>query len=418
MKQSISPYQLPGRQSYVCTYAAPGGKRVTRGLGTQIKSEALSICMELEKLSEVGATEDDSLIASLISPSAWRIWFGKEPPESAVGLMGKDLVQLQTQVRGLNTSLIEARNEVARLLPIEAAYKELCRSIEGQRILAAKRSPSLADVRESYFEDLAQLARGGSFHRTWFDRFSASLGASRKVAEISPGQVADFLRRDAAEHTDPHRAKRMRTIISRFFSWARIHHGIISPLDQVPSAKVQAERDIQWHSLEEVEAVLAPLDSYWRAMIACMAFAGLSAHEVRGLRRGDLVESRGAWSLRITPTNDRGLKTAKRRRSVPVSKRLAPILQAHLATLPADAEILFPPLIGHGEIWNANTFTRELGRILPDGMDALSLRRTFGSLLIRSGKSAEEVSGVMGNSAAIVTRHYGRILGGEVEIDF
>jgi len=56
--------------------------------------------------------------------------------------------------------------------------------------------------------------------------------------------------------------------------------------------------------------------------------------------------------------------------------------------------------------------------ILPPGMNAKSLRRTFGSLLLRSGKSTAEVAAAMGNTEDVVRQHYARILGGEVDVDF
>jgi integrase len=46
-----------------------------------------------------------------------------------------------------------------------------------------------------------------------------------------------------------------------------------------------------------------------------------------------------------------------------------------------------------------------------------SLRRTFGSFLLRSGASVHEVSAAMGNSAEVVEEHYARILGSEVLVN-
>ena len=56
--------------------------------------------------------------------------------------------------------------------------------------------------------------------------------------------------------------------------------------------------------------------------------------------------------------------------------------------------------------------------LLPVGMNAKSLRRTFGSLLIRSGKSSAQVAAAMGNTEDVVREHYARILGCEVDVDF
>ncbi len=49
------------------------------------------------------------------------------------------------------------------------------------------------------------------------------------------------------------------------------------------------------------------------------------------MRRQDIQKIEGGRVLRVTPTDDRGLKTTKSRCSVIISKRLVPILDAHLA---------------------------------------------------------------------------------------
>ena len=56
--------------------------------------------------------------------------------------------------------------------------------------------------------------------------------------------------------------------------------------------------------------------------------------------------------------------------------------------------------------------------IFPKDIDCLLLRRTFGSLLIRSGHSTAEVAAAMGNTERIVRKHYARLLGKEIDIDF
>ena len=75
-------------------------------------------------------------------------------------------------------------------------------------------------------------------------------------------------------------------------------------------------------------------------------------------------------------------------------------------------------------IWGRYNFSVHLkGRdgnnngILPSNMTALSLRRSFGSLLLRSGKTTSEVAAAMGNTPSMVEKHYARILGNEVNIN-
>ncbi len=419
MGQKIKAYTLPGRQVYCATWHdLKTKKRVTRSLGTRDQERAESICSHMMILSSSGADKDSGL-ALAVPEMAYELWFG-EPRRDLSGGVSRE--EDRAKIEDLQREVVRLKEE----LEIERGYRErynhLSQSVEGQRIEAAKKSPTLDGVRDAYYLEVKTLSRGGTLHRTWFKRFAAKIGGDRKISSIKPGEIHEYIVTDAAKNKgEAARGKKQRALISRFFSWCAVEHGIPNPMDQVATLRVKAEKDIQWHSLEEIEAVLAgEPDIYWRAMIAILAFAGLSAHELRGLELKDVVELKGRRFLRVTPSAERGLKTHKRRRNVAISTRLAAILDEHLATLGDGCVYLFPA-IAHKtrtEIWHADTLTRHLGEHLPEGMNALSLRRTFGSLLIRSGKSAEEVSAAMGNSAAMVSAHYGRILGGEVEIDF
>lgn len=55
---------------------------------------------------------------------------------------------------------------------------------------------------------------------------------------------------------------------------------------------------------------------------------------------------------------------------------------------------------------------------LPKHITCLTLRRTFGSLLLRSGKTYTEIAAAMGNTPEVARKHYAKLEGCEVEIDF
>lgn len=89
--------------------------------------------------------------------------------------------------------------------------------------------------------------------------------------------------------------------------------------------------------------------------------------------------------------------------------------------------------LGHPERWLPTTLTfvlrghpgskdklkrPSMSGLLPKGMNAASLRHSFGSLLLRSGKTYAQVAATMGNSEAVVMEHYARIQGREVEVNF
>jgi len=245
-----------------------------------------------------------------------------------------------------------------RLRGVEEQYLTLSRSIEARQLQAELSSPTMKEAREAYFADAAGLSRGGSVHRTFYNGFAAMIGEDTRLAAITPKQICDYLAHEAATHKDPARATRIRAIVSRLFSWATLHHGVANPMDQVPAPRLKAEKDIQWPSLEEVGAALKGMTPYWRALIGTLAYAGLSAHELRGVRKDELTTINGQMTIRISPNADRGLKTHKRRRSIAVSKRLEPLLKAHLKGLKKDAVYLFPPLVGKSAIWHENTLSR------------------------------------------------------------
>ena len=224
---------------------------------------------------------------------------------------------------------------------------------------------------------------------------------------------------------------------------------------QVPAVKkgeIRRERgDIVWHSLEEVEAVLAALpDDYWRALVATLAYAGLQLAELIWLRVAD-VDLDGANQIWVTTVADPDdakirhlLKTDHRRRAVNIhTKHLGPRLktfkdaglcgQHFFFAMPGAMETRGRKSGGAGERWLESTLSTVLrghkggkdqkrrkakAGLLPAGMNAKSLRRTFGSLLLRSGKSYAEVAAAMGNTADVVAEHYARLKSHETKIDF
>lgn len=411
--QKIKPYTQPSRKVFVATFEGRDGKRVTRSLGTDDELTAWCVANELRHLSWRNVEPGDKL-ALAFSPMAYRAWFGVDQPPGEEG----NVDALKAQIASLSSELEKMTKRCAQLEDFKERYQSLSRGIEGARIEASRNSPTLAEVKKAYEKEVSTLARKGSANVTWFKRFSEFIGANVKVADIKPAKIIEFLRWDASEHKEPTRYARTRGTVSHFYSWCAIHHAIPSPMDQIPGQRQKAAKDIHWHSLEEAEEVLAGIDPYWRALVGCMAFAGLSAGEIRGLRRRDVTEIKGIKHLRVAATEDRDLKTHNRARTIGISPRLLPLLDARLKDIKGEDDPIFPPTVGVAKIWTPDGLTTHLGKHLPKGMDARSLRRTFGSLLIRSGKSAEEVAAAMGNTAAMVQKHYARIIGSEVDIDF
>lgn len=443
------PFLSPGRQTWNAPVTNWQGKRSNKSLGTKDVSEARAICRELNDLAKSQLLPDDTAL-SLVSPIAYKLYYDREKFIRLSGDAAPITSPLnRDEANEMLAELVDLRKQVKELQGFKEKYDALVKSVEGRRIESSRNSPTLGECVEPYAQDYKDLSpKQASAHKLFLKQFIKALKENTKVADVRPAQILDFIKADAenasddpkkpARKRDPRRPIRMRAIVSRFFTWAVRQYEIPSPMDQVPTIRIAATRDIEWHSLEQVQTVIGKLDFYWSAVVAVMAFAGLSAHEVRGLRRKDIQVVKGRRILRITPTDERGLKTSARQRSVLISDRLAPLLDELIASqdkIRSEAEskidekkrltqdaikelLIFPSLGKDGGIWKQDYFSSCLNTWLPEGMTALSLRRTFGSLLIRSGKSEEEVAAAMGNSATMVRQHYARILGGEVDLNF
>jgi len=423
----IKPFLPPGRHGYYASYAGPNGKRCNASLATDDLEEATRVCRDLMTL-QAERLREGSPASLLICPRAYRLWFGSDIPNDLPQDDEDPDAEFEGDISDRSELLLQIKlleKELARLRPFEAKYNALSEDLEARRLKAHRNSPTFEDVREAYFEDLKTLAKEGYISRTWFKRFSEHIdGAKTRIAAITPAQILSFIQKSAKDHDDAQRAKRERSSFTRFFAWAARTHQIVSPMDQVPITRAKADKDISWPSIEEVNAILTKEKSvYWRAIIATLTYAGLSAHELRGLKMSDIQAIPGGKRiLRIQPHEERGLKSANRKRSVQISSRLAVYLDAYLESRPkkTKCEYVFPAEAGTNKsgLWHEGAFTRHLRSRLPKKITALHLRRTFGSLLIRSGKNETEVAAAMGNTPTMVRQHYARILGGEINFEF
>ena len=201
--------------------------------------------------------------------------------------------------------------------------------------------------------------------------------------------------------------------------------------------QVQEERgDIVWHSLPEVHATVSRLpDLYWKSVVSTLAFAGLRLSELAWLRTTDLDLEKGTiWVTTVEDaTGDKHkIKSLHSRRTVNLHPKLLwPLLREYQRDLAPGPTVLFPVPEkmrrsrsrpdAAAERWRLDTLGKVLRRFLrtpQTGMMPLTLRHTFGSLLIRVGRNVTEVAAAMGNTPEVVLRHYARLLGHEVHINF
>lgn len=400
----------------------------------------------------------------------------------------KDAHTALTAEEKLEQALAMAAQLKRDLENLNEAHQALQRSAIGRIVEAGRRSPPLALALQKYSAHIATKTTPGNAHnhvRAAQELVATLPPEACTLADLTPEQISGFLDAKAAAGNPAKKKSRRRSwylLVSRLVNWAASTWSYPSQMEGVPRTRkgeVLAERgDIHWHELAEVEAALAALPArlkarkgkeaaaaevaYWRALVGMLAYAGLQLAELAWLRRKDLelLADRSRGSVWITtvedqadPTQRHAVKTAHRRRRVDLNpKRLLPLLRAYLDTGQGAREYLFPLPPGMPrrrrrgvlcERWRVDGLSRALrgdpggknpskGKkpkgatpgLLPAGMNAKSLRRTFGSILIRSRRpdggryGVADVAALMGNSEAVIADHYAKILGREVDVEF
>jgi len=436
-KKTVSWY-LKGQSFYV-RYQHKG-ERIKRSLKTKIVRVRDFRIRQIENLilDETYSAEPEVLEIFFQTrppalPKESRVKILKEfkgvDPHYAVAKMADKIDTLQKENFLLNKELIEVQEKL----------KNLESSVEAQRVIAANQMPATVEVLELFKKSVEDLFRKGVSQTNFIDDFLdfIDFDHEKSISTITAFQINQYLINDVeGNENKASRWNKSRIKFTKFFNWACSQWPFPNPTATVETKKLTAQKDIIWHSIEDIQSLLVDQDDYWSAMIGLMALAGLSAHEVRGLKTTDIKQDeKGVWKVRVTPNASRSLKSFKRQRNVLIHKiYLLPLIQKYLNSK-NESEFLFPARVpSKTEIWTADTFSRHLcgykgkksltviGALprLLNGQkcNALSLRRTFGSLLIRSGKTEVEVAAAMGNSPEMVRKHYARILGEEVTIDF
>jgi len=340
-------------------------------------------------------------------------------------------------------------------------YRNLETSIIGRASIAGERAIPLFEALAEYYRFIhTKTDRDNArSHVTMACTFVLTLPDSvRTIADVDRAQVCSFMD-GQCETAKPRkrltRRRKVREVLGRFVNWACQQcelPSIMAAIEATSKNEVLRERgDIHWHDLKEVKSVISKIKSdYWKTVVSALAYSGLQLAELCWLRVKDVEWlPNGTAQFWITtvedPDDDRvghTIKTEHRRRHVRLHpKLLQPLIRKHIDSGRAGETFLFamPPEVhrrtrtvngGSAERWQIDTLSTVLrghkgGKkrkptpgILPSGMNAKSLRRTFGSLLLRSGKTSAEVAAAMGNDEKTVRQHYAKLKGCEVSMDF
>lgn len=146
----------------------------------------------------------------------------------------------------------------------------------------------------------------------------------------------------------------------------------------------------RWLTTEELTALLAGLPEDRRDYVLAIVHLGLRSGELFAVTAGDFDDG----VLRV-----RGTKTAKARRSVPASERIAPILEARKSAARGADELLFPA-------WtNARRDLRAACKragIDPCGLH--DLRRTHAQQLLNAGVPERVIADLLGHTTTTLVR--------------
>ncbi len=343
------------------------------------------------------------------------IFFGEEKTFNVIDKINTDdevylIIQYQNKIK-------ELQDRIKELELFEIKYNAIMKEEWARRISSLQSLPSEVDLLDSYYKHIEPLDRQGNAYKTAIKELRNHSG--KTISEIECKDIYDYLEKDQEDRDDPQgRWNKERNKLFHFYSWMEANYRIVNIINYIETKRVKAKSDPKWHSIEEVEEVASKLPLYWQTIIRFKAYSGIGSKELRGMRVKDFYKEGDNHIFRVTPHHDRGTKSSKRVRNVIVHPtRLLPTMNEYMKTK-RESEYLFPSIIPGSEMWEATAFSKNLNSHLPDNMDALSLRRTFGSLLIRSGKTEVQVSAAMGNSPEMVRKYYARILGDEVQIDF
>jgi len=414
------------------------GDFTRKSLNTSDEKTGGTYKLEMERLIALALPYGDVKLAS-IDPFIYEMYY---KDEFLYFSSEKDAIEIDDRQEKtiMNLSNKLRISEQASIDPVSGKtwkekYEILAASIDAQRIQAADRLPETSKVLEHYAESVKDLHKGGVNYINLITKFLTFIefDHSKKISSITSFQIIQYLQKDIEGNRDKNkRWNKTRISFTKFFNWSCSQWGFLNPVDTIAAKSGKAQEDIVWHSLKEIEDTIKKKDDYWSSIIGLMAFAGLSAHELRGLKTSDIYIDKEVYKVRISPNEYRSLKSANRKRSVILhTAHLLPILKNYLSSKISSDVLFLPRVATKKDIWSTDTFSRHLCGaykddddrttvigVLPSGMNALSLRRTFGSLLIRSGKTEVEVAAAMGNSPEMVRKHYARILGDEVTMDF
>lgn len=247
-------------------------------------------------------------------------------------------------------------------------------------------SPALKDAAKDYIDHL--IKRGVTETRilkTDVDNFAAAIDG--KMADVTVKQVADYL---DGLGVGPRRYNNVRSTLAGWFRWARTT-GLIPDATTAPERvhlRKTEDAPVGIYTPLEFARLLTICPPEWKLAVAVGGLAGLRSEEIYGLRwedlRADHIQVR-------SPTSKNRV-----RRLVPIQPALTEWIKASKAQ---PSGMVAPSL-------DFSTLQKRLKRHHKFQWVHNGLRHSFGTYRCSVLKNIQEVSYEMGNSPAMVKKHY------------
>jgi integrase len=292
----------------------------------------------------------------------------------------KDIHKARQRAKAQLVAMRDGKAALADLSPSELSEFIAWRSTRIE-------SPLVAEAVTKYLAHLAsRRVQETRMIKSDLDKFAEAHRC--KMSEVTVDNVTAYLEQLGV---GPRRYNNVRTTLVSLFRWARttglIPDGMTAPerthTKVLPNNAVAIYTPKQFHDLLTV----APKD--WRLGIAIGGLAGLRTEEIAGLRWEDIKLSRKLIEVRAEIC-----KTGKR--------RLVPIVPALVKVIKASEPCAHKMVTPRERIDNAVKRIRKAGGYwIKNG-----LRHSFGSYRTAAVKSVGQVALEMGNSEAMVRKHY------------
>lgn len=285
---------------------------------------------------------------------------------------------------------------------------------------AHRKAETLKDFAKQYMNDHAKAvkkASSASQDQWMLDRYILPALGSRKMVDITSGEIARFIRANATQtdrrgeqRSTPILANRLRSLLSKMMSLATawgVRPGGDNPVRSIEKFPERSrERFLSSDEIKRVGEVLreaeAAASEPWQAIAAIrlLILTGCRRGEVLSLQWSFVDEENGALLL---PDSKTGRKTVY----------MTPPVAAVLAALPRQEECPFvlPAKVGReghfvgvGHVWER---LRKKARL--EGVRLHDLRHTFASRGVGLGLGLPVIGGLLGHADATTTAKYAHL---------